>query len=234
MDSMKPEKPLVIQTGMGNSGAGGVLPEGRHPNKRCTSYKEQCGRSAVCNVAGKFPGRGRGYARQMEMQGGIHVRLSPFESAFVQLPGSVPCRCGNHGLDSIRVSPAAQSVAVGQTAQFTAAGTYGNANHPSTRECNEHGDLDLERSFRGDRQCFRGGNGCKCGHDNITASATAFNGPVVRAQPLQLQVQAEAQGKWGNLLSLTIIPSSITVGNLRIPGNSWRSERSRPLHPSGT
>src|SRR5579883_338209 len=42
--------------------------------------------------------------------------------------------CGNpSGLDSVQVSPASQSLNVGQTAQFTATGTYGNANHPSTQ-----------------------------------------------------------------------------------------------------
>src|SRR6201994_5224133 len=42
--------------------------------------------------------------------------------------------CGNpSGLDSVQVTPASQSLAVGQTAQFTAMGTFGNANHPSTQ-----------------------------------------------------------------------------------------------------
>ena len=36
--------------------------------------------------------------------------------------------CGNpSGLDSVQVTPASQSLAVGQTAQFTAIGTFGNA-----------------------------------------------------------------------------------------------------------
>src|SRR5580700_8151572 len=42
--------------------------------------------------------------------------------------------CGNPtGLDSIAVTPGAQSMAVGQTTQFTATGTFGNANHASTQ-----------------------------------------------------------------------------------------------------
>src|SRR4051812_7674149 len=42
--------------------------------------------------------------------------------------------CSNpSGLDSIQISPATQGLAVGQTAQFSATGTYGNAKHLSTQ-----------------------------------------------------------------------------------------------------
>src|ERR1700733_7699492 len=43
--------------------------------------------------------------------------------------------CSNpSGLDSVQVTPATQSLAVGQAAQFTAVGTFGNAKHPSTQD----------------------------------------------------------------------------------------------------
>src|ERR1700685_2813378 len=38
------------------------------------------------------------------------------------------------GLDSIQITPATPSVTSGQTVQFVAIGTYGNANHASTQE----------------------------------------------------------------------------------------------------
>ena len=41
--------------------------------------------------------------------------------------------CAASGLDSIQVTPTTQALTVGQTAQFIAAGTYGNANHPTTQ-----------------------------------------------------------------------------------------------------
>src|SRR5258708_1753213 len=42
--------------------------------------------------------------------------------------------CANpSGLDSVQVSPASQSLTVGQTTQLTAIGTFGNAMHPSTQ-----------------------------------------------------------------------------------------------------
>src|SRR5580765_604515 len=45
----------------------------------------------------------------------------------------VGCSSSN-GLDSVRVSPASQSIAVGQTAQFTATGTFGNASHSTVKD----------------------------------------------------------------------------------------------------
>src|ERR1700722_5457790 len=47
--------------------------------------------------------------------------------------GSSLVGCSSQGLDSIQVTPGTQALAVGQTAQFTATGTYGNAKHPSTQ-----------------------------------------------------------------------------------------------------
>ncbi len=42
--------------------------------------------------------------------------------------------CGTSLVDSLAVTPATQSIAVGQTAQFTATGTYGHGSHPSTTQ----------------------------------------------------------------------------------------------------
>src|SRR5271157_6151814 len=42
--------------------------------------------------------------------------------------------CGTSMVDSLAVTPATQSVAVGQTAQFTATGTYSHGSHPSTTQ----------------------------------------------------------------------------------------------------
>src|ERR1700757_2500162 len=38
-----------------------------------------------------------------------------------------------NGLDSIQVSPTSQAMSVGQTAQFSVVGTYGNSKHPTTQ-----------------------------------------------------------------------------------------------------
>jgi uncharacterized protein YjdB len=41
--------------------------------------------------------------------------------------------CNNSGLDSVQVTPTTQALTVGQTAQFTAIGTFGNTKNPSTQ-----------------------------------------------------------------------------------------------------
>src|ERR1700756_253367 len=41
--------------------------------------------------------------------------------------------CNNQGLDSVQVTPTTQALTVGQTAQFTAIGTFGNAKKPTTQ-----------------------------------------------------------------------------------------------------
>ena len=47
--------------------------------------------------------------------------------------GSTLIGCANNGLDSVQVTPATQALVVGQTAQFTATGTFGNAKNLSTQ-----------------------------------------------------------------------------------------------------
>src|SRR5437763_12984219 len=47
--------------------------------------------------------------------------------------GSTLIGCNNNGLDSVQVTPTSQSLAVGQTAQFTAIGTFGNAKNTTTQ-----------------------------------------------------------------------------------------------------
>lgn len=57
-----------------------------------------------------------------------HFRAISFSCLVLFLAG-----CGSKGLNSVQVTPTNQSVSVGQTAQFTAVGTYGNASHLSTQ-----------------------------------------------------------------------------------------------------
>ena len=56
--------------------------------------------------------------------------------------------CSANGLNSVQVTPKVQSLAVGQTAQFSAVGTYGNAKSSFDTEHNQYSDLDLQRSLR--------------------------------------------------------------------------------------
>jgi Bacterial Ig-like domain (group 2) len=131
--------------------------------------------------------------------------------------GTALVGCSNSGLDSIQVSPTTQSLTVGQTAQFSAVGTYGNAKHPSTQ--NLTGGVNWTSTTPSVATVSASGlvTAMGAGTTTITAGATAFNGPV--SASANLTVAASAAGvAGGNLVSLTIIPSSISVGNLQDSG----------------
>lgn len=127
--------------------------------------------------------------------------------------------CGNpSGLDSVQVSPASQSLNVGQTAQFTATGTYGNANHPSTQ--NITGAVTWSSSTPTVATVSASGlvTAVGAGTTTITASATAFNGPVSSSGVLTVAGSgggiSAGGGSGAGILSLTIIPSGIVFGSV--------------------
>ena len=135
--------------------------------------------------------------------------------------GSSLVGCSNpSGLDSIQVTPASQSLTVGQTAQLTAIGTFGNASHPSTQNITSAVTWSFHTPSVATVSCYRAGNGCSCGHDNHHGQRDGFNGdPVNSSAILTVTGQPEADGgSGGSILSLTIIPSGISVGNLQDTG----------------
>lgn len=125
--------------------------------------------------------------------------------------------CGSKGLNSVQVTPATQSVATGQTAQFTAIGNYGNASRPSTQ--NITSTVTWTSSVPGVATINGSGvaTGVSAGTTVVTASANGFNGPVSSSATLVVTGSGGGSGE-GQILSLTIIPSSITVGNLQDTG----------------
>jgi Bacterial Ig-like domain (group 2) len=131
--------------------------------------------------------------------------------------------CGNpSGLDSIQVTPPSQSLSVGQTAQFTAIGTFGNAKHPTTQ--NLSAGVAWSSSSPSVATVDASGmvTAVSAGTATITASAQAFNGPTTSAATLTVTGAGVGGGgggtTGGSLISLTIIPSSIAVGNLQDTG----------------
>lgn len=136
--------------------------------------------------------------------------------------------CGNpSGLDSVRVTPASQSLNVGQTVQFTATGTFGNANHPSTQDIT--GAVTWSSTTPSVATVNSSGvaTAVSPGTTTITASTTAFNGPVSSSGILTVAGSTAGTGSGGNgsggsgsggsgagILSLTIIPSGIVFGSL--------------------
>ena len=134
--------------------------------------------------------------------------------------GTALVGCSNpSGLDSVQVTPATQSLTLGQTAQFTAVGTYGNAKHPSTQ--NITGGVSWTSTTPSVATVSASGlvTAVSTGTTTITASAQAFNGPTSSSATLVVTIPSGGGGgSVPNLVSLTIIPSTITVGNLQDTG----------------
>lgn len=125
--------------------------------------------------------------------------------------------CSTSGLDSIQVTPATQAVAVGQTTQFTAVGVYGNGKHPSTQNVTSVVKWTSSTPSVATVSASGMATAVSAGTATITANATAFNGAT--SSSATLTVTGSGGGpSGGSLLSLTIIPSSITVGNLQDTG----------------
>ena len=125
--------------------------------------------------------------------------------------------CGNPtGLDSISVSPSSQSLSVGQSLQFTATGTFGNANHASTQ--NITSTVNWTSSIPAVATVSASGlaTAVSPGTTSITASATGYNGPVSSSAVVTVPgtVTVGTGGSGGGILSLTIIPSGIVFGSL--------------------
>jgi hypothetical protein len=135
--------------------------------------------------------------------------------------------CGNpQGLDSIQVSPAAQSITVGQTAQFGATGTFGNANHPSTK------DVTASVTWTSSTPSVATVNSSGLvaavgvGSTVITASATAFNGPISSSATVSVTASGSGSTSTGGggvigtepLTSINIVPGGTTVSNKGMTG----------------
>ncbi len=126
--------------------------------------------------------------------------------------------CATSGLDSIVVSPGSQSLAVGQTAQLTAVGTFGNASHTSTQ--NVTSTVTWASTTPSVATVSASGlvTALAPGSTTIMASSTAFSGPVSSTSAVAVSAAAATGGSGGSFVSLTIIPSGITVGNLQDTG----------------
>jgi hypothetical protein len=124
------------------------------------------------------------------------------------------------GLDSIQVTPGIQALAVGQTAQFTATGTYGNAKHPSTQNVTSLVTWSSTTPAVATVSAAGVVTAVSAGTATITASATAFNGPTSSSAVLTVTGSAGGTtgGNGGSILSLTIIPSGIVFGALTESG----------------
>lgn len=130
--------------------------------------------------------------------------------------------CSASQVDSLQISPASQSVAVGSTAQFTAAGVTGHGSHPSTTQ-----DVTTQVAWTSSAPNIATidasgvASGLTPGSTTITATMNGFTGSISSAATLVVTGSGAGTGTGvagRSLLSLSIIPGSITVGNLQDTG----------------
>lgn len=126
------------------------------------------------------------------------------------------------GLDSITVSPATAAMVVGgPTVQLTATGTFGNGNHPSSRNITSQVTWTSSSPDIAEVGATTGLVTAKvAGTATIVATATGFNGPVSSSATITVTGGSGTNtGSTEGLVSLTIVPSTITVDQLQDTGN---------------
>ena len=123
------------------------------------------------------------------------------------------------GLDSVQVTPPAQALAVGQTVQLTATGTYGNAKHLSTQNITSLVTWSSTTPAVATVDASGVVTAVSAGTTTVTATATAFNGLTSSSAILTVTGSSGTGGSsGGDILSLTIIPSGIVFGSLTQSG----------------
>ena len=120
--------------------------------------------------------------------------------------------CGNHGLDSIQVTPATQTLPAGQSVQFTATGTYGNSSHPSTQNITSGVSWASSAPSVATVNASGLATALSAGTTTITASAPAFNGPTTASAILTVTGSSGGVAG-GNVTSIAIIPGSQSVSS---------------------
>jgi uncharacterized protein YjdB len=119
--------------------------------------------------------------------------------------------CGTpQGLDSVQISPATQSLTVGQTAQFSATGTFGNASHITTQDVT--GSVTWTSSSPSVATVSASGvaTAVGSGSTTITANATGFKGPLTSSATLTVAASSAGSAS-GSITSLAVIPGSQAV-----------------------
>jgi uncharacterized protein YjdB len=126
--------------------------------------------------------------------------------------------CSAGLVDGISVAPTTQSVAIGQTAQFTATGTYGHRNSASTTE-----DISSQVTWTSSEPSVATvsatglAQGVSAGTTTISASMNGFTGNIVATASLTVTGGGTGVGSIIGITSLTVIPGSQTVA---MPGQT--------------
>ncbi len=123
--------------------------------------------------------------------------------------------CTNPLVDTISVSPSAQTVAVGQTFQFTATGTVGHGNnHPSTTS-NITNQVTWTSSVPSVATISSSGiaTGVASGSTTITATIGGFTGVLSASSTLTVAGSSGGTGTVTGITGLSVIPDSQTVNS---------------------
>ena len=117
------------------------------------------------------------------------------------------------GLDSIQVSPTSQSLVVGQSAQLSITGTYGNANHLSTQ--NVSSGITWSSSAPTVATVSSSGviTAVGGGSTTITATAAGFKGPVTASASVTVTAVSGGSVAGGTIASIAVIPGSQSVAS---------------------
>ncbi len=118
----------------------------------------------------------------------------------------------NSGLDAIQVSPATQSLTVGQSSQFTATGTFGNASHPSTKDVTTAVTWSSSTPSVATIDSAGIATAVGGGTTTITATAAGFRGPVTSSATLTVTASSGGQ-TGGSVVSISVIPGSQSVAS---------------------
>lgn len=128
--------------------------------------------------------------------------------------------CGSAQVDSIAVSPTTQASIIGQTVQFTAVGSYGHGpSHPSAQH-DVTGKATWTSSAPSVATVSSSGlvTAVAAGTTTIKASMNGFTGVVFGTATVTVINPSGTGGSVSGLLSLQIIPSSVTVLDLKDTG----------------
>lgn len=121
------------------------------------------------------------------------------------------------GLDSIQITPSSQSLNVGQSSQYSAVGTYGNAKHLTTKTVTTGVTWTSNTTSVATIDANGVVSAVGVGTTTITATAQAYNGPTTANATLTVTAPAGSGGggvAGEQLLSIAVLPDSITVNDL--------------------
>lgn len=132
--------------------------------------------------------------------------------SLVCLALSIIVGCAVSGLDSIQVTPASQALTVGQTAQFIATGTYGNATKATTQNITATVTWTSSAPAVATVNSAGVATAVGAGTTTITATAPAFRGPAVSSATLTVTGSSGGVAG-GSITTLTIIPGVQAVAS---------------------